>query len=308
MLKFWLSAWHILPVGCKKPYNPVIGEQFMCFWDHTDGSHTDYLSEQVSHHPPISACYAENRKNNIAFNGYMLGKGKYTGNSVLSKMLGVSSLYFTNRANESYTWNYPSIYACGLLIGTLRLEFGGDPVVLRCEKTGYEATIEFLQKPIFGGSYHSLEGVVKNFKTGQKLATLSGNFDSVVKMKDSAGVESAIFDLSSTAWLRKIVVAPSSRSELDSRKVWDQLTAAILSGDSKLAAKAKDDVENHQRDLAKAMKDSNQEHVVKFFDRVNNDQWVYKDLWYGFDLLFLLSLAWTNMTNSRNENFQPSLI
>jgi pterin-4a-carbinolamine dehydratase len=36
-----------------KPFNSILGETF-----EITNSKFDYIAEQVSHHPPISACYA----------------------------------------------------------------------------------------------------------------------------------------------------------------------------------------------------------------------------------------------------------
>jgi hypothetical protein len=36
------------PKGLKKPYNPILGETFRCFWEHPNGSKTFYIAEQVS--------------------------------------------------------------------------------------------------------------------------------------------------------------------------------------------------------------------------------------------------------------------
>src|SRR5690242_6292273 len=60
--KWYLSGFYIKPKGVKKPYNPLIGEIFRCMWPHPSGSKTFYVAEQVSHHPPVCAFYASNRK------------------------------------------------------------------------------------------------------------------------------------------------------------------------------------------------------------------------------------------------------
>jgi hypothetical protein len=55
VLKYYLGGWHIKPKGVKKPYNPILGEFFRCRYDYPNGTTAYYISEQVSHHPPISA-------------------------------------------------------------------------------------------------------------------------------------------------------------------------------------------------------------------------------------------------------------
>lgn len=54
VVKWYLSGLYKKPKGLKKPYNPILGETFRCYWRHPNGSKTFYIAEQVSHHPPVS--------------------------------------------------------------------------------------------------------------------------------------------------------------------------------------------------------------------------------------------------------------
>lgn len=65
VLKFILSLVRT-EVMHKKPYNPVLGEHFLCFVDNGDNDLTEFISEQVSHHPPVSALYVQNKKRGIS--------------------------------------------------------------------------------------------------------------------------------------------------------------------------------------------------------------------------------------------------
>lgn len=47
VVQWYLSGFYKKPKGLKKPYNPIIGETFRCYWDHKNGSKTFYLAEQV---------------------------------------------------------------------------------------------------------------------------------------------------------------------------------------------------------------------------------------------------------------------
>ncbi len=91
----------------KKPFNPIIGETFACAWKHDDGSISQYLAEQVwdsllwapssvpavdslllscccrccscccaqvSHRPPVTAMYFENRRNHVVMNAQVWTK------------------------------------------------------------------------------------------------------------------------------------------------------------------------------------------------------------------------------------------
>lgn len=62
--QWYLSGFYKKPKGLKKPYNPIIGETFRCFWYHPDtDSRTFYIAEQVSHHP-VSSVPNDNSSDN----------------------------------------------------------------------------------------------------------------------------------------------------------------------------------------------------------------------------------------------------
>ena len=93
IVQWYLSGFYKKPKGLKKPYNPIIGETFRCYWDHnSNGSKTFYLAEQVSHHPPISSFYVTNRQDGFMVSGTILAKSKFYGNSTSAILDGVATL------------------------------------------------------------------------------------------------------------------------------------------------------------------------------------------------------------------------
>lgn len=48
VVQWYMSGFYKKPKGLKKPYNPILGETFRCFWEHPNGSRTFYIAEQVS--------------------------------------------------------------------------------------------------------------------------------------------------------------------------------------------------------------------------------------------------------------------
>lgn len=53
----WLVTLLQAEVMEKKPFNPVIGEQHICWVEQSEDNWTEFVSEQVSHHPPISSFF-----------------------------------------------------------------------------------------------------------------------------------------------------------------------------------------------------------------------------------------------------------
>ena len=115
-LKWYLSSFHAGRKSsiAKKPYNPILGETFRCHWKvppekcqtvntNTVNSETlrcpkevakesalpecspdelTFIAEQVSHHPPISAFYAEHVNKKISTCAHIYTKSSFLGMSV----------------------------------------------------------------------------------------------------------------------------------------------------------------------------------------------------------------------------------
>ena len=92
VVKWYLSGLYKKPKGLKKPYNPILGETFRCYWQHPNGSKTFYIAEQVSHHPPISAFYVTNRREGFTVASSILAKSKFYGNSTSAILEGTGKV------------------------------------------------------------------------------------------------------------------------------------------------------------------------------------------------------------------------
>lgn len=56
--------------GVKKPLNAFLGEVFIGDVGATEDDQTHLIAEQVSHHPPVTACYLWNDKHGVRAEGY----------------------------------------------------------------------------------------------------------------------------------------------------------------------------------------------------------------------------------------------
>jgi len=134
LTRWYMSGFYIRPKGVKKPYNPILGEIFRASWDHGgDGGKSFYVSEQVSHHPPVSAFYGSNKKAGFVINGSIFFKSKFMGNTVAAMLDGYATVYMLEY-DETYVLTFPSAYARGILWGTLLMELGGT-VSIKCEQS-----------------------------------------------------------------------------------------------------------------------------------------------------------------------------
>jgi len=275
--RWYLSGFYIRPKGVKKPYNPILGEIFRCQWDHGT-SKSFYVSEQVSHHPPVSAFYASNRSVGLAINGYVNFRSKFMGNSTAAIMDGEAVLYFLRIPGESYTITFPTAYARGILWGTLLMEIGGT-VSITCEKTGLQTEIEFKTKPYFGGGYNYVSGKIREM-TGKKktLYTLSGKWDTevLIKSHDNKKEESLWNPDNAPPKLSMDIRPIDEQDEWESRRLWQNVTAALRKNDQTAATDEKCKLENAQREAVRKREEEKEQYQTKFFDKDENGGWVYK--------------------------------
>jgi hypothetical protein len=102
-----------------------------------------FIAEQVSHHPPISAFYAEHAAKRITCTAQIYTKSQFLGISVGVHNIGKGSIHLMDH-DEEYVVNFPSAYGRSILTIPW-IELGG-PVTISCPQSGYTANIEFLTK------------------------------------------------------------------------------------------------------------------------------------------------------------------
>ncbi|XP_072566284.1 oxysterol-binding protein-related protein 8-like isoform X2 [Paramormyrops kingsleyae] len=280
VVKWYLSGFYKKPKGLKKPYNPIIGETFRCLWIHPKtNSKTFYISEQVSHHPPVSAFYVSNRKDGFCLSGSILAKSKFYGNSLSAILDGEARLTFLNRG-EDYVMNMPYAHCKGILYGTMTLELGGQ-VTIMCEKTGYSAQLEFKLKP-FLGSNDSVNQISGKIKLGKEvLATLEGHWDCEVLINDKKTCMVETFwnptpDLRRSRLTRRTVLL-EDQGDFESEKLWQHVTRAINNKDQTEATNEKFLLEEAQRKSARERKAKCEAWIPGLFEQDPvTGEWHYK--------------------------------
>ncbi|KAL0133549.1 hypothetical protein PUN28_000938 [Cardiocondyla obscurior] len=279
VVKWYLSGFYKKPQGLKKPYNPLLGETFRCYWQHPNGSRTFYLAEQLSHHPPISGFYVTNRQDGFTISATIIAKSKFYGNSTSAVLDGIAVLTMLPRG-EDYTMTIPYAHCKGILMGTLSMELGGKVNII-CEKTGYHTELEFKLKPFLGGS-EFMNQVVGRIRLGKEtLATISGYWDGLISITDKrTGQESIFFNPTPEVRkkrLKKYTVPLEYQGPWESEKLWYAVTQAINKDDQIAATDAKTRLEEAQRERAKERKSLGQEWIPKYFVQdIITGNWVYR--------------------------------
>ncbi|RWS15459.1 oxysterol-binding protein-related protein 9-like isoform X3 [Dinothrombium tinctorium] len=280
VVRWYLSAFHAGRKSsvAKKPYNPVLGEIFRCYWDIPNTSQQNsrtiadgpvpwaksdnlaFIAEQVSHHPPISAFYAEHFEKKIMCSAHIYTKSKFLGLSIGVHNIGQGSIYLLDRGEE-YTCTFPSAYGRSILTVPW-VELGGA-VAINCPQTGYSANIEFLTKPFYGGKKHRICGEILN-SSKKPIMSINGEWNGVMYAKKSNGKTEVFVDTKSMKIIKKNVKSINEQEPFESRRLWKDVTVALKLQDVIAATNAKSAVEQKQRDLVK----ERQESGVKWENRV----------------------------------------
>eukprot|EP01111_Echinosteliopsis_oligospora_P003642 TRINITY_DN1571_c0_g1_i1.p1 TRINITY_DN1571_c0_g1~~TRINITY_DN1571_c0_g1_i1.p1 ORF type:complete len:431 (+),score=100.70 TRINITY_DN1571_c0_g1_i1:292-1584(+) len=277
VVRWYMSGFYIRPHGVKKPYNPILGEFHRCKWTMEDGSVTHYVSEQVSHHPPVSALYIANRASGFIINGTLNPRSKFLGTSAASIMEGSVTVYILP-LQETYTVTFPSVYARGILFGTLLMEMCGV-VKIECPQTGLRSEIEFKAKPLWGGEYNCVSGKIRNTKKAT-LYTITGKWDGKLDITDNSvkgKTPETLFDTAGAKRIPKVVRPEEEQEENESQRLWHNVTAAIRRKDQKDATAEKSKLEDEQRQGVKDRKETGEIWHPRLF-RPKGDSWVYKYL------------------------------
>ncbi|XP_068117078.1 oxysterol-binding protein-related protein 5 isoform X2 [Hyperolius riggenbachi] len=280
VLKWYLSGFYKKPRGIKKPYNSILGEKFRCCWFHPQtNSHTFYIAEQVSHHPPVSAFHVSNRKDGFCITGSILARSKFYGNSLSAILDGKARLTFLTR-EEDYIITMPYAHCKGLLYGTMTMELGGK-VTIECDRTGYVTELEFKLKPFFGGS-DTLNQICGRIRVGgEVLVNLDGHWDREVYLNDVQSGDRDIFWNPTTEIrrqrLKRHIVLFEEQTELESERLWQHVTSAINDGNQHQATDEKYVLEDAQRKEARERKEKVLEWTAQLFtyDEAQKE-WRYK--------------------------------
>ncbi|XP_070138356.1 oxysterol-binding protein-related protein 8 isoform X2 [Drosophila bipectinata] len=278
IVQWYLSSFYKKPKGLKKPYNPILGERFRCYWQHPTGSRTFYIAEQVSHHPPVSAFYVTNREDGFSITCSILAKSKFYGNSTSAVLEGAATMTLLPRG-ECYTASTPYAHCKGILMGTLSMELGGK-INIECENTGYRTELEFKLKPFLGGS-DATNVVVGKIKLGKEtLATISGHWDKECRIKDSkTGEETLLFRADAemrSKRLTRYLVPLEEQQPFESQLLWQRVSDAIAREDQVAATEEKTVLEERQRSDAKERVSTDSQYIPGIFELDSYGQWVYK--------------------------------
>ncbi len=157
-----------------KPFNPLLGETY-------EYARPDlgfrFFTEQVSHHPPVSAAIAEASK--WDYYGETSVKSGFNGRSFDVQPLGIWYLHLrpdqSSHKEELYTWKKITSSVIGIIVGNPSVDNYGEMIITN-NQTGDKAVLNFKPRGWRGASAYEMSGVIYNRK-GEKVWSIGGHWN-----------------------------------------------------------------------------------------------------------------------------------
>ncbi|KAF2757171.1 hypothetical protein EJ05DRAFT_501700 [Pseudovirgaria hyperparasitica] len=169
-----------------KPFNPLLGETYE--YARPDKGYRFFI-EQVSHHPPIGAAYAEAPK--WDYYGESAVKSKFYGKSFDINPLGTWFLRLrpTSGGSELYTWKKVTSSVIGIITGNPTVDNYGVMEV-KNHATGEVCTLEFKPRGWKASSAYQVNGKVLD-GNGQTRWSVGGHWNDKIYARLTPGFEDA---------------------------------------------------------------------------------------------------------------------
>ncbi|KAJ8004803.1 hypothetical protein DPEC_G00140100 [Dallia pectoralis] len=262
-----------------KPFNPVLGETYEC--DRPDKGFR-FVAEQVSHHPPISACHAESK--NFIFWQDMRWKNKFWGKSMEIVPVGTTHVILPG-FGDHYEWNKVTSCIHNILSGQRWIEHYGEICIKNSGTNICQCKVTFVKAKYWNSNVNEVEGSITDHK-GKVIHRLFGKWNEGIYYGDPPsstciwranampadhelyyGFTKFAMELNEPDPSLKPLLPPTdTRLRLDQR--------LLEEGDLEAAEEQKQKIEHQQRDRRRVLDQTGVTHQPKFFRKSKDDTWV----------------------------------
>lgn len=167
-----------------KPFNPLLGETYE--YVRPDKGYR-FFAEQVSHHPPIGAAFAESAR--WEYYGESAVKTKFSGKSFDANPLGTwfLKLRLPNGTEELYTWKKVTTTVIGIITGNPTIDNWG-PMEIKNWSTGEECSLDFRARGWKASSAYHVVGKVID-RGGVTKWSIGGRWNDKIYARVTEGFE-----------------------------------------------------------------------------------------------------------------------
>ncbi|XP_028983874.1 oxysterol-binding protein-related protein 3 isoform X3 [Betta splendens] len=268
-----------------KPFNPVLGETYEC--DRPDKGFR-FVAEQVSHHPPISACHADSK--NFVFWQDVRCKNKFWGKSMEIVPVGTTHVTLPE-FGDHYEWNKVTSCIHNILSGQRWIEHYGEISIRNSSSNVCQCKITFVKAKYWNSSVNEVEGTIADQK-GKVIHKLFGKWHEAVFCGDPPsatcvwranamsmdheqyyGFTKFAVELNELDPSLKLLLPPTdTRLRVDQR--------LLEEGNLEAADEQKQRIEQLQRDRRRVLEENSIAHQPKFFRRSKDDTWVSNNTYW----------------------------
>ncbi|KAG7475393.1 hypothetical protein JOB18_030628 [Solea senegalensis] len=268
-----------------KPFNPILGETYEC--DRPDKGFR-FVAEQVSHHPPISACHAESK--NFVFWQDVRCKNKFWGKSMEIVPVGTTHVTLPE-FGDHYEWNKVTSCIHNILSGQRWIEHYGEITIRNSNSDVCQCKITFVKAKYWNSSVNEVEGTITDHK-GKVINRLFGKWNEAVFCGDPPsatcvwransmpvdheqyyGFTKFAMELNECDASLKLLLPPTdTRLRVDQR--------LLEEGNLEAAEEEKHRIEQLQRERRRVLEENNSTHEPGFFRWSKDDTWVSNNTYW----------------------------
>ncbi|KAK1795254.1 hypothetical protein P4O66_010428, partial [Electrophorus voltai] len=253
-----------------KPFNPLLGETYEC---ERPEKGFRFIAEQVSHHPPISACHADSK--NFIFWQDMRWKNKFWGKSMEIVPVGTTHVVLPG-LGDHYEWNKVTSCIHNIMSGQRWIEHYGELSIKNAKSNICQCKVTFKQAKYWNSSVNEVDGSVLDQK-GKVIHKLFGKWHESIywgnpptatcvwranpmppEHEQYYGFTKFALELNELDAQTKPLLPPTdTRLRLDQR--------LLEEGNVEEAEIQKQRIEQIQRDRRKVLEENDMEHEPRFF-------------------------------------------
>ncbi|KAL0984225.1 hypothetical protein UPYG_G00138760 [Umbra pygmaea] len=268
-----------------KPFNPLLGETYECL---REDKGFRFISEQVCHHPPISACHADS--DNFTLWQDQRWKNKFWGKSLEIMPTGMVNVTLS-KFGDHYEWNKVVTCVHNVLSQQRYLEHYGEVVIRNLNSNACTCKITFVKSRYWGSdtNKNEVQGIVLD-QTGSVIHRFGGLWHE--------GIFCDTFPTPQCIWKPNpqpkdyYLYYGFSNFALELNELTSDLKPLLPPTDSRLRPdqrmleegrvddcdKFKEEVEDRQRERRKQLVKKGEEHIPRFFkkavDSSGRDVWL----------------------------------
>eukprot|EP01122_Echinamoeba_exundans_P010269 TRINITY_DN3807_c0_g2_i1.p1 TRINITY_DN3807_c0_g2~~TRINITY_DN3807_c0_g2_i1.p1 ORF type:complete len:910 (-),score=217.61 TRINITY_DN3807_c0_g2_i1:623-3352(-) len=259
----------------KKPFNPVLGENHICWVANSDNSITEFIGEQVSHHPPVSAYRVRNEPQGVELSGTISFGVRFGKNYVSVTTAGAQFITLEKFGNEKYEFApkcLPDMVVRNVVIGSKYIMWEGE-ITVSCPSTGYSATIQFSEK----SKQNLVKATVTHVDSAEPIYEIHGTCGGAIHYQQplQPNTKQLLIDASQEAPDPIFFLPKEHQDPLASVQCWRKVYQAIINNDMPVADKEKKIVEQDQRDRSKQREQAGLLDRGMFFAKNAEDTWEF---------------------------------